>query len=185
MPTLVDLGIVERREAPPSALFRFVPEHVASRAITALTRSRLSVRSWTRPASLRRTLGRASSFCPPEAPAHIAGYRGPSSSRTGNRERPRPDPRRPGWPTRSARRCGLRIEAVGRRTASISGSMCTTQGYLNVEQSAGRDALGPGLGERLTLNRVEPPRARHALELALAAVSEGDPRPGHEIDDGS
>lgn len=43
MPVLVELGVVERREAPPSALFRFVPENVASRAITALTRSRHTV----------------------------------------------------------------------------------------------------------------------------------------------
>ncbi|MGQ0623454.1 MAG: nucleotidyltransferase domain-containing protein [Sporichthyaceae bacterium] len=43
MPLLVELGVVERREAPPSALFRFVPENVASRAITALTRARQSV----------------------------------------------------------------------------------------------------------------------------------------------
>ena len=43
MPVLVELGVVERREAPPSALFRFVPENVASRAITALTRTRQTV----------------------------------------------------------------------------------------------------------------------------------------------
>ncbi|MEA3217294.1 MAG: hypothetical protein QOJ19_3450 [Acidimicrobiia bacterium] len=43
LPALVDLGIVERREAPPSALFRFVPEHVASRAITALTSVRQTI----------------------------------------------------------------------------------------------------------------------------------------------
>lgn len=43
MPVLVDLGVVERREAPPSALFRFVPDNVASRAITALTRTRQTV----------------------------------------------------------------------------------------------------------------------------------------------
>ncbi|MEO7555841.1 MAG: nucleotidyltransferase domain-containing protein [Acidimicrobiales bacterium] len=40
LPALVELGIVERREAPPSALFRFVPENVGARAITALTRTR-------------------------------------------------------------------------------------------------------------------------------------------------
>lgn len=40
LPALVDLGLIERREAPPSALFRFVPEHIAARAITALTRVR-------------------------------------------------------------------------------------------------------------------------------------------------
>ena len=43
MPVLVDLGMVERREAPPSALFRFVPDNVAARAITALTRTRETV----------------------------------------------------------------------------------------------------------------------------------------------
>ena len=40
LPTLVELGIVERREAPPSSLFRFVPENLAARAITALTQLR-------------------------------------------------------------------------------------------------------------------------------------------------
>jgi predicted nucleotidyltransferase len=40
LPTLVSLGIVERREAPPSALFRFVPENVASRAVMALAEAR-------------------------------------------------------------------------------------------------------------------------------------------------
>jgi predicted nucleotidyltransferase len=43
LPSLVELGIIERREAPPSALFRFVPENVAARAITALTRARQTV----------------------------------------------------------------------------------------------------------------------------------------------
>jgi predicted nucleotidyltransferase len=43
LPLLVDLGIVERREAPPSALFRFVPENVASRAIAALARTRQAI----------------------------------------------------------------------------------------------------------------------------------------------
>jgi hypothetical protein len=43
LPHLVELGMVERREAPPSALFRFVPDHVASRAITALTRTHQTV----------------------------------------------------------------------------------------------------------------------------------------------
>lgn len=43
MPALVELGIVERREAPPSALFRFVPDHVAARAITALADARSTV----------------------------------------------------------------------------------------------------------------------------------------------
>jgi DNA-binding transcriptional ArsR family regulator len=39
LPVLVELGMVERREVPPSSLFRLVPEHVASRAILALNRS--------------------------------------------------------------------------------------------------------------------------------------------------
>jgi predicted nucleotidyltransferase len=40
LPGLVALGIVERREAPPSALFRFVPEHVAAGAVLALADAR-------------------------------------------------------------------------------------------------------------------------------------------------
>jgi predicted nucleotidyltransferase len=39
LPNLVKLGVLERREVPPSSLFRFVPEHVASRTILALARS--------------------------------------------------------------------------------------------------------------------------------------------------
>ncbi|MCU1498541.1 MAG: polymerase beta domain protein region [Acidimicrobiales bacterium] len=39
LPVLVELGVVERREAPPSSLFRLVPEHVASRALLAIARS--------------------------------------------------------------------------------------------------------------------------------------------------
>jgi hypothetical protein len=39
LPDLVQLGVLERREVPPASLFRFVPEHVASRAIVALARS--------------------------------------------------------------------------------------------------------------------------------------------------
>lgn len=39
LPELVDLGVVERREVPPSSLFRLVPEHIASRALLALARS--------------------------------------------------------------------------------------------------------------------------------------------------
>jgi len=39
LPVLVRLGVLERREVPPASLFRFVPEHVASRAIMALARS--------------------------------------------------------------------------------------------------------------------------------------------------
>src|SRR5204863_8521517 len=40
LPWLVQLGLVERREAPPSALFRFVPENIAAAAVAALTRAR-------------------------------------------------------------------------------------------------------------------------------------------------
>ena len=43
MPTLVELGVVERREAPPSALFRFVPDNSASRAIASLTLAQTTV----------------------------------------------------------------------------------------------------------------------------------------------
>jgi predicted nucleotidyltransferase len=39
LPALVQLGVVERREVPPSALFRLVPEHIAARAILGLARS--------------------------------------------------------------------------------------------------------------------------------------------------
>ncbi|MCE9620848.1 MAG: nucleotidyltransferase domain-containing protein [Actinomycetia bacterium] len=40
LPGLVDLGMIERREVPPSSLFRLVPEHVATRALLALANSR-------------------------------------------------------------------------------------------------------------------------------------------------
>ncbi len=40
LPSLVALGLVERREAPPSALFRFVHDHLASQAIALLARAR-------------------------------------------------------------------------------------------------------------------------------------------------
>ena len=40
LPGLVDLGMIERREIPPSSLFRLVPEHVATRALRALADSR-------------------------------------------------------------------------------------------------------------------------------------------------
>jgi predicted nucleotidyltransferase len=43
MPVLVELGLVRRREAPPSALFEFVPAHVAARAVTALVDVRRTV----------------------------------------------------------------------------------------------------------------------------------------------
>ena len=39
LPALVELGVIERREVPPSSLFRIVREHVATRAILALARS--------------------------------------------------------------------------------------------------------------------------------------------------
>ena len=39
LPGLVELGVLERREVPPSSLFRFVPAHVASRTILALAHS--------------------------------------------------------------------------------------------------------------------------------------------------
>ena len=39
LPGLVELGVAERREVPPSSLFRLVPEHVASRALLALARA--------------------------------------------------------------------------------------------------------------------------------------------------
>ncbi len=40
LPGLVVLGLVERREVPPSSLFRLVPEHVAAGPLVALARSR-------------------------------------------------------------------------------------------------------------------------------------------------
>lgn len=43
LPDLVGLGVVERREVPPSSLFRLVPEHVASRALLRLAGSTDSV----------------------------------------------------------------------------------------------------------------------------------------------
>lgn len=43
LPRLVELGIVDRREVPPSALFRYVSENVAARAITALSAVRRTV----------------------------------------------------------------------------------------------------------------------------------------------
>lgn len=43
MPKLVELGMVERRELPPSSLFRLVNEHVASRAVLALAGARRTV----------------------------------------------------------------------------------------------------------------------------------------------
>lgn len=40
MPGLVDLGLVERREIPPSSQFRLIRENVAAQAIIELARSR-------------------------------------------------------------------------------------------------------------------------------------------------
>jgi len=40
LPGLVAIGLVERREAPPSALFRLVRAHIAAEPILALSRSR-------------------------------------------------------------------------------------------------------------------------------------------------
>src|SRR5258708_1924350 len=40
---LAELGIVERRDIPPAALFRLVPENVATRAVMALARARDTV----------------------------------------------------------------------------------------------------------------------------------------------
>jgi predicted nucleotidyltransferase len=40
MPELVELGLVERREVPPSSQFRLAREHVAAEAIMLLARSR-------------------------------------------------------------------------------------------------------------------------------------------------
>jgi len=39
LPRLVDLGVVERHEVPPSSLFRLVPEHVAARVVLDLARA--------------------------------------------------------------------------------------------------------------------------------------------------
>lgn len=40
LPELVSLGMMERREVPPSSLFRLVPEHVATRALLVLPNTR-------------------------------------------------------------------------------------------------------------------------------------------------
>jgi len=40
LPRLVELGLVERREVPPSSLFRLVPEHVVAGPLIALARGR-------------------------------------------------------------------------------------------------------------------------------------------------
>jgi predicted nucleotidyltransferase len=43
VPRLVSLGLVERREVPPSSLFRLVPEHVAAAPLFELTDARRRV----------------------------------------------------------------------------------------------------------------------------------------------
>jgi predicted nucleotidyltransferase len=43
LPELVALGLVKRREAPPSALFALVDDHVTARTVRALSRSRDAV----------------------------------------------------------------------------------------------------------------------------------------------
>jgi len=43
LPGLVELGLVDRREVPPSSLFRLNRDHVASRAVLALGSLRLTV----------------------------------------------------------------------------------------------------------------------------------------------
>lgn len=43
LPSLVELGMVERRDVPPSSLFRFVPENIASRAVARLADARRTV----------------------------------------------------------------------------------------------------------------------------------------------
>ncbi len=40
LPGLVDLGMIERREVPPSSLFRLVPEHVATQVLLDLSNVR-------------------------------------------------------------------------------------------------------------------------------------------------
>jgi predicted nucleotidyltransferase len=42
MPGLVDLGLVERREVPPTSLFRLVREHVGVQAVLALANARVN-----------------------------------------------------------------------------------------------------------------------------------------------
>jgi predicted nucleotidyltransferase len=43
LPDLVELGMIERREVPPSSLFRIVPEHVATQALLILASARRNV----------------------------------------------------------------------------------------------------------------------------------------------
>ena len=44
LPELVRLGVVERREVPPSSLFRIVPEHVVARLLSDLNWSAETIR---------------------------------------------------------------------------------------------------------------------------------------------
>ena len=65
LPHLVTLGMVDRREAPPSALFRLQRDHVASRALLALADTRQTV---------LRELGQASNaMTPPPASLIVFG----------------------------------------------------------------------------------------------------------------
>lgn len=43
LPGLVELGMIERREVPPSSLFRLVPEHLATRALSEIADARKTV----------------------------------------------------------------------------------------------------------------------------------------------
>jgi Nucleotidyltransferase domain/Sugar-specific transcriptional regulator TrmB len=53
LPGLVELGMIERREVPPSSLFRLVPEHVATRALLELADSRSVVMTEMRRAATK------------------------------------------------------------------------------------------------------------------------------------
>src|SRR5207244_8110706 len=65
LPNLVGLGMVERREVPPSNLFRLREEHVASRAVLALAGARQTVLE-----QLGRTAG---ALAPPPASLIVFG----------------------------------------------------------------------------------------------------------------
>ncbi len=65
MPGLVDLGLVERHEVPPSSQFRLVHEHVAAQAILALTHAQ-SI-------AIREIGEAASSIDPPPASVVVFG----------------------------------------------------------------------------------------------------------------
>lgn len=64
LPELVSLGIIERREVPPSSLFRLVPEHVATRALVALSNTRRD---------LMAEIDRAAAFVEPP-PASVVAF---------------------------------------------------------------------------------------------------------------